>query len=348
WTADNSLRLSIGGFVRSLITEDAAELAGNLSYRYKDRDLSLTAEQGMVILNAQHELDAELKRETRARQFGGRPTATEAAERDARIAAIVAPVRAFIPADLYTEVEAVVRDYRAEKQANLDNDFASAKVSEYIDLTAMNTWLETTAPAHYQDIEKRHAALLSDRGEYLKRSRSGTWFVDYAEWDARLWLTELATGCLTAQCLRAAGAQQYADYVRAADGGALTQLFSAWTPSLDAILNNTTRLDEVLTALAAANIEATHKALAPLTRPLLNDIASMAREARSPWNVLVNRLSAALLLLKGEGSFGSNWMAVFVAARLGGDARLQAVTQGGRQVWKLFGQTAESLSRWAA
>ena len=347
WIGDNNLRLSIGGFVRSLISEDGAELAGSLSYRYKERDIHLTPDQGRVMLNAQHQLDDELKAETRARQYGGHPGQAEATARDARIDTIVAPVRAFIPADLYNEAEFVVREYRAEKQANLDNDFLSAKVGEYIDLTAMNTWLDTTAPAHFQHIEQRHKALFTDRGMYLKRSVSGTWFVDYYDLETRHWLTELATGCLTAQCIRAQGAEQYADYVRAADGGALTQLFRAWTPSLDAGINNTTRLGELMAALASENITATHQALAPLTLPILNDIAAMAQSARSPWSVLVNRLAASLLLLKGAKTFSSAWLGVLVAARLGSEARLQSVIEGGQPVWKLVGQKAEALTQWA-
>ncbi|MDR6917513.1 hypothetical protein J2X66_004392 [Pseudomonas sp. 3296] len=347
WIGDNNLRLSIGGFVRSLISEDGAELAGTLSYRYKSRDITLTPEQGKVMLDAQHKLDDALKDETQARQYGGQPSASEASARDARIASIVAPVRAFIPADLYNEAEFVVREYRAEKQANLDNDFLSAKVGKYIDLTAMNTWLDTTAPAHFQHIEQRHKALFTDRGVYLKRSISGTWFVDYYDLDTRHWLTELATGCLTAQCVRAQGAEQYADYVRAADGGALTQLFHAWTPSLDAGINNTTRLGELMAALAAENIAATHQALAPLAAPILDDLASMARNTHGAWSVLVNRLAASLLLLKGGTTFSSAWLGVFVAARLGSEARLQSVSEGGTQVWRLLGQQAEGLTQWA-
>lgn len=347
WIGDNNLRLSIGGFIRSLVSEDGAELAGSLSYRYKERDIHLTPDQGRVLLNAQHQLDDELKAETQARRYGGAPGPAEARDRDARIAAIVSPVRAFIPADLYNEAEYVVREYRAEKQANLDNDFLSVKVGEYIDLTAMNTWLDTTAPAHFQHVEQRHQTLFADRDVYLKRSASGTWFVDYYDLDTRHWLTDLATGCLTAQCIRAQGAEQYADYVRAADGGALTQLFRAWTPSLDAGINNTTRLGELMAALAAENIAATHQALAPLAAPILGDLASMARDAHGAWSVLVNRLAASLLLLKGDKTFSSAWLGVFVAARLGSEARLQSVSEGGTQVWRLLGQQAEGLTQWA-
>ena len=346
WLGDNNLRLSIGGFIRSLISEDGAELAGTLSYRYKDRDISLTPEQGEVMLKAQHRLDEELKAETRARQYGGQPTQAEAAARDARIAAIVAPVRAFIPADLYTEAEFVVREYRAQKHANLNNHFLSDKVSEYIDLKAMNTWLEETAPAHYQQIEQRHTALFADRGQYLKRSRSGTWFVDYDDLETRQWLTELATGCLTAQCIRAQGAEQYADYVRAADGGALTHLFNAWTPTIDAAVNNVSRLGELMAALADDNLNATHLALAPLSKPILHDIAAMARDVGSAWSVLVKRLAAALLVLKGDKAFSNAWLGIFVAARLGSDARLQFGVEGSRQLWKLLGQQADALDGW--
>ncbi|WP_339437860.1 toxin VasX [Pseudomonas sp. EA_15y_Pfl1_P104] len=347
WIGDNNLRLSIGGFIRSLVSEDGAELAGTLSYRYKSRDINLTPEQGKVMLDAQHQLDDALKDETHARQYGGQPSASEASARDARIASIVAPVQAFIPADLYNEAEYVVREYRAEKQANLDNDFLSAKVGKYIDLTAMNSWLDTTAPAHFQHVEQRHQTLFADRDVYLKRSASGTWFVDYYDLDTRHWLTDLATGCLTAQCIRAQGAEQYADYVQAADGGALTQLFRAWTPSLDAGINNTTRLGELMAALAAENIAATHQALAPLAAPILDDLASMARDAHGAWSVLVNRLAASLLLLKGDKTFSSAWLGVFVAARLGSEARLQSVSEGGTQVWRLLGQQAEGLTQWA-
>ncbi|MCK1794270.1 toxin VasX [Pseudomonas violetae] len=347
WLGDNNVRLSIGGFIRSLITEDGAELAGSISYRYKGRDITLTPEQGQVMLDTQHRLDEELQAETRARQYGGRPTQAEAAARDARIAAIVAPVRAFIPADLYHEVEFVVREYRAEKHANLNNHHFSAKVSKYIDLDAMNTWFAQTAAAHYHQIEQRHTALFADRGVYLNRSVSGTWFVDYHDLDTRHWLTQLATGCLTAQCIRAQGAEQYADYVRAADGGALKHLFNAWTPSIDAAVNNTSRLGELMAALASDNISATHQALAPLSSRVLNDIAAMARVVSSDWSVLVNRLAASLLLLKGNGAFSGSWMGVLIAARLGSDTRLQLVNEAGRQVWKVLGQQAEALGDWA-
>lgn len=348
WMADNNLRLSIGGFVRSLVTEDGAELASTLSYTYKGRDINLTPEQGQTLLDAQHQLDEQLKIETQTRQYGSQHSAAEAGVRDARIDHILAPVRAFIPSDLHTEAEYLVREYRAQKQANLDNDFLSDKVSQYIDLEAMNTWLEHTAPAHFQHIEQRHTLLFIDRELYLSRSTSGTWFVDYYNRPTRRWLEELAMGCLSAQCVRSQGAEQYAHYVRTADGSALAQLFNAWIPSLEDGINGSSRLGELLTALASKNIATTHEALKPLSAPILEDLAGMGRNIHGTWAVLVNRLAAALLLLKSDQGLSPAWLGVFITARLGRDIQLQATTEAGRQrqVWKILGAAADAFNQW--
>ena len=346
WVGDNNVRLNIGGFIRSLITDDPSELVATLNYNYKGRDITFTPEQGKVMLDVQLQLDKEPEFKLYNSLYGGRPSRAESIARDARIQKIVSPVRAFIPADLYPEMEAMVREYHTEKLSNLNNDNFSAKVSKYIDLPAMNTWLDTTAPAHYQQVEQRHNALFADRGLYLKRSHSGTWFVDYNNLKDRHWLTELATACLSAQCTRALGAEQYADYVRAPDEGALKQLFHAWTPTLDAGIVSTSRLGEILAALGSENRDATRQLFAPMSAVIADDIASMARDAQGQWSVLVNRLAAALLILKSDKTFSSAWVGILVAARLGSDARLQSVADAGRQVWKLVGEKAEGLNKW--
>ncbi|MDD2050856.1 hypothetical protein NPS47_25230, partial [Pseudomonas putida] len=84
-----------------------------------------------------------------------------------------------------------------------------------------------------------------------------------------------------------------------------------------------------------------------MSQPVLADLAAMARDAHSPWSVLVNRLAASLLLLKDNQIFSSAWLGVFVAARLGSNTRLQRITEGGRQLWALLGDEAEGLVRWA-
>jgi len=62
WQADNNLRLSIGGFVRSLITQDPEEVIGMLIYRYREQDIELTREQAQMLLNARTRLE-QLARE---------------------------------------------------------------------------------------------------------------------------------------------------------------------------------------------------------------------------------------------------------------------------------------------
>ena len=358
WQADNNLRLSIGGFVRSLITEDGAEVAGNLSYRYREHDIELTPQQGKTLLAAHHRLDELFKEESRINQQRGSQysnTQAEALLRNvhADVQAAVAPVRSFIPAQLHTEIEYVIREYRAAKVANLENHHASDKVEQYIDLPAMNQWLDETAPAHFAQVQQRHEALYADRGLYLPRHRSGTWFVDYTDPDYLEWLDQLAIACLSAQCLRKVGAEQFADYVRSTDDGALRQLFSGWNPSLEGAVNISSRSTELLSALALENQanaeQAIAKVLSALGLPMITALAQRANDPQGSWNTLVKRLGAALLLLKSEhGAVPSaSWLSILVAARLGNGVGLRTINEGGQRVWQLFGKAAEDLTQWA-
>ena len=357
WQADNNLRLSIGGFVRSLITEDGAEVAGNLSYRYREHDIELTPEQGKTLLKAHHRLDELFKEESRINQQRGRQYGHKEADAlllkvQAEVKAAVAPVRGFIPYPLHTEVEAVVRDYRAAKVANLENRHASDKVEEYIDLPAMNQWLDETAPAHFDHLKNRHEALYADRGVYLLRHHSGTWFVDYDDSEHRQWLDELALACLSAQCLRNVGAEQYADYVRSTDEGALRQLFYGWSPTLEGAVNTSSRATELMAALEIENqanaMAAMSKVLGPEGINILSGLSTVAGNATSLWNTLVKRLSASLLLLSskpGEPLKGP-WLAMMTATRAAHQIGLRLISQGKYQVLQQFGKAAEDLTQW--
>ena len=358
WQQDHQLRLSIGGFIRSLITEDGAEIAGQVSYRYRDHLLELTPEQGEQLLRVDHELEELFREEARLNQKRGRHSkywegAVRLEEVQAQIKRTVAPVREFIPAHLHTEVEALVRDYRASKVANLENRFVSEKVEQYIDLPAMNTWLDHTAPTHFAQVQQRHTRLYADRGVYLARHHSGTWFVDFHDPAHLTWLGRLAIACLSAQCLRKQGAEQYADYVRSADEGALRQLFYGWSPTLEAAVIGNSRSAELMTALSLENQanaeQALIKILGPLGVPILASLAELAREADSSWNTLIKRLGAALLLLGGEPGtpLSGAWMSIMVAARVGSETGLRLIDQGGRQVLQLVGKAAEELTQWA-
>lgn len=358
WQADNSLRLSIGGFVRSLITEDAAELSGMLSYRYRDRDIVMTNDQAQILLDARTQL-AKLARERYTANIR-RGTTHSNVEADTRLAEIhrreqaaVFPVRGFIPLDLHSEVIELVRDYQESKADNLNNKNASDKVGEYIDLSAMNTWLDTTAPAHFSHTQQRHESLFTDRGLYLQRHHSATWQVDYNDPDHTHWLDTLAVACLSGQCIRAQGAEQYADYVRSADEGALRQLFYSWSPTLEAAVNSNTRASELIAALALENQanakQAIIKVMGVLNEPCVTRLGVRAEDAQGSWATLVKRLGGALLLLKGEhgNAPGGTWLAILVAARLGSGVGLRAVKEGALRTWELFGKAGEDITQWA-
>lgn len=358
WQADNSLRLSIGGFVRSLITEDGAELSGQLNYRYREHNLVLTEDQGKAMLAAHHRLDELFKEESNINQARGGYYSHKQANAllhkvHAEVKATVAPLRSFIPPQLHTEIEAVVRDYRDDKIANLENRHASDKVEEYIDLSAMNTWLDTTAPAHFSHTQQRHESLFSDRGLYLQRHHSATWQVDYNDPDHTHWLDTLAVACLSGQCIRAQGAEQYADYVRSADEGALRQLFYSWSPTLEAAVNSNTRASELIAALALENQANAQQALATVLGPkglnMLADLKVMAGDINSVWNLLVKRLSASLLLLRSKAGepFQGAWLAIMTALRAASEMGLRLVHQGERQLLQLVGKAAEDLTQWS-
>lgn len=357
WQADNNLRLSIGGFVRSLITEDGAEVAASLSYRYREHEIELTPEQGKTLLKAHHRLDELFKEETRfnqqrGRQYGHKEADALALKVQAEVKAAVAPVRGFIPHQLHTEIEAVVRDYRDAKVGNLENRHASDKVEQYIDLPVMNQWLDETAPKHFDHLKERHEALYADRGTYLPRHHSGTWFVDYQDSDHRQWLDELALACLSAQCLRTVGAEQYADYVRSADDGALRQLFYGWSPTLEGAVNTNSRATELMAALEVENqanaMAALSKALGPQGINILSDLGVRSGNVNSLWNTLLKRLGASLLLLgsKAGEPLQGPWLAIMSATRAGHQIGLRLITQGKHQMLVQFGKAAEDLAQW--
>ena len=364
WTQDNTLRLSVGGFVRSLITEDAAEVAGRLRYVYHKsndsgpgREIEFSTEQGDILLKAHRRIDELLKEEQLIEQQRGHTYSSRQADEKLwalreQIAKATAPVRAFIPIDLYNEIETLVSQYRAEKVTHLTEQ-AGARVEEYIDLKALNTWLDHTAPAHYAQVNERHALLYADRDLYLKRHHRATWWVDYDDSGTRAWLDRLATACLSAQCLHDKGAEQYADYVRSPDPGVLRQLFFAWSPSLEAALNSASRHSEILSALAQENrsnaYEALAKVLAPLSRAILDDIGARASNPHGEWNTLVKRLGAALLRLRGEEAMALSpaWNSLLVAIKLGTGAGVRWGVEGSKPVLRLFGDSAEELWRWA-
>ena len=357
WQADNNLRLSIGGFVRSLITEDADEVIGMLVYRYREQDIELTREQAQMLLDTRTRLESLARDRYAANVPDGSPFTKQQAEIrlheiHLREQATVAPIRGFIPLKFHDEIMEMVLEYQVNKLSNTHNTHTSDKVEKYIDLPAMNYWLDKTAPRHFDHLKERHETLYADRGTYLPRHHSGTWFVDYQDSDHRQWLDELALACLSAQCLRKVGAEQYADYVRSADDGALRQLFYGWSPTLEGAVNTNSRATELMAALEVENqanaMAALSKALGPKGLKILSGLTVMSNTADSLWNTLIKRLSASLLLLSskvGEPLKGP-WLAMMTVVRVVNQIGLRLITQGKHQVLQQFGKAAEDLAQW--
>ncbi|WP_339432128.1 hypothetical protein [Pseudomonas sp. EA_65y_Pfl2_P78] len=348
WVADNSLRQTIGSFIRSMVTEDGGEVANLLNYRYREHNLQLTPEQGDTLIDSQKQLNTLMLEETRinqqrGRQYGHAQADGLLAQVRSREEAVLNKVRSFIPSELHQEAQQVVRDYRQEKVSNLEGG-GGTKVGEYIDLASMDHWLDQEAPQHFKQVEKRHQLLYADRKTYLPRNDSGTWFVDQSSEEHLTWLESLTVACLSAQCSRSEGAKQFADYVSSDDPGLLRLVFQAWSPSLEAAVNNTSRLNELVTALSLENLaDSRAAALKILDADTLRNIERLASNLEGAWTATMTRLGASLI----HASKGTAMaMGLFLVIRLGDNTRLVQGVENGIRVWRLVGQNAEALSQW--
>src|SRR3990167_2889021 len=354
WIADNNLRQTVGSFIHSLIHEDGSEVANIINYRYREEDIRLTHEQGEILLASQRRLQELFQEETRinherGRQYSHREADALLVSVHAEVAATTAPVREFIPPHLHTEAERVVREYRKEKTSNLAGGRASAKVAEYIDLERMDKWLEQEAPEHYRQVNERHAVLYADRAVYLPRHAAGTWFVEYDNPSHLQWLDDLAAACLSGQCIKEQGAEQFAGFVRVSDQGVFRLIFQAWSPSIEAALNNTNRFNELVTALSLDNLGETRSALASaLDEPALRSIERLAGDIEGTWATTVARLGGALVLLKHNTQLATHWVGLLLVTRFGQDSRLVRAVENGVEVWHLMGAKAEALSKWTS
>ena len=350
WVADNSLRQTIGSFIRSMVTEDGAEVANLLNYRYREHNLQLTPEQGGTLIDSQKQLNTLLAEETRinqqrGRQYGHAQADSMLAQVRAREEALLSKVRSFIPTELHHEAQQVVREYRQEKVNNLEGGRGAAKVGQYIDLASMDHWLDQEAPQHFKQVETRHRLLYADRKTYLPRNESGTWFVDQGREDHLKWLESLTVACLSAQCSRSEGATQFADYVRSDNPGLLRLVFQAWSPSLEAAVNNASRLNELVTALGMENLaDARAAAAKTLDADTLRNIERLAGNLEGAWAATMTRLGASLIQTRNGTALA---MGLFLVMRLGEDTRLLRSMENGLEVWRLAGQKAEALSQWA-
>src|SRR5690606_16962713 len=155
---------------------------------------------------------------------------------------------------------------------------------------------------------ERHAALYADREVFLPRHVAGTWFVEPNQPDHQQWLDELAEACLSAQCSREQGAEQFANYVRASTDGVFRLIFQAWSPSLEAAVTNTHRLNGLIPALSPDPPAHTRTApAATLDAPALRAVGRLASDIDGAWATTAARLGGALIRLNRGTRLTSHW-----------------------------------------
>ncbi|RML38748.1 hypothetical protein APX70_05959, partial [Pseudomonas syringae pv. maculicola] len=80
WQEDHNLHLGIGGFIRTLVTEEPGEVASLLKYRYRERDIQITTAQGQLLLDASQRVDELNKEAVRVSRGRGRQYSREQAD----------------------------------------------------------------------------------------------------------------------------------------------------------------------------------------------------------------------------------------------------------------------------
>ncbi|MDX2351392.1 toxin VasX [Stutzerimonas xanthomarina] len=304
WDHQNAHKGLIAGFINSLITEDGAELSNLLNYRYRDRDIQLTPEQGETLLKAKHELKPLLDQETEVNQRLRHKIGHAAA--DARIADIhrreelvLAPTRPIIPADLHGQIQSVVMAYQAEKTRNMTDAKSGAQVADRVQLASMQEWIAKVAEPHREWLTARREALHNDMSSYLARHGQALWYADYADGTHCSWLSELSLNSLSELCSTGAGTQLVTNLLRAPSvDKPFSLLSSGFTPELVELAD---RASDVEGALTSANQAAIGQLIGSLVvGGKLAWLSDLGGPAGDDWSKAVSRLSAAFASLQAE------------------------------------------------
>ncbi|KJS73312.1 MAG: hypothetical protein JL55_25265 [Pseudomonas sp. BICA1-14] len=304
WDHQNAHKGLIAGFINSLITEDGAELSNLLNYRYRDRDIQLTPEQGETLLKAKHELKPLLDEETEVNQRLRHKIGHAAA--DARIADIrrreelvLAPTRPIIPADLHGQIQGVVMAYQAEKTRNMTDTKSGAQVAERVQLASMQEWIAKVAEPHREWLTARRDVLHSDMSTYLARHGQALWYADYEDGTHCSWLSELSLNSLSELCSTGASTQLAINLLRSPSvEQPFSLLSSGFTPPLVELAD---RAGDVEGALISANQAAIGQLLGSLVASgKLAWLSDLGGPAGDDWSKAVSRLSAAFASLQAE------------------------------------------------
>ncbi|MDA7086675.1 hypothetical protein PH586_09820 [Pseudomonas sp. SA3-5] len=304
WDHQNAHKGLIAGFINSLINEDGTELSNLLNYRYRDRDIQLTPEQGETLLKAKHELKPLLDEETEVNQRLRHKIGHAAADRrianiHRREALVLAPTRPIIPADLHGQIQGVVMAYQAEKTRNMTASKSGAQVAERVRLASMQEWIARVAEPHREWLAARRNVLHGDMSSYLARHGQALWYADYEDGAHCSWLSELSLNSLSELCSTGAGTQLAVNLLRSPSPEyPFSLLASGFSPSLTDLGD---RANNVQAALTSANQAAIGQLLGSLvTSDKLAWLSDLGGPAGDDWSKAVSRLSAAFTALQAE------------------------------------------------
>ncbi len=369
WDHQNAHKGLIAGFINSLITEDGAELSNLLNYRYRDRDIELTPEQGETLLKAKHELKPLLDEETEVNQrlrhkIGHAAADARIADIHRREALVLAPTLPIIPADLHGQIQGVVMAYQAEKTRNITDAKSGAQVAERVQLTSMQEWIAKVAEPHREWLTARREALHSDMSSYLARHGQVLWYADYEESAHCSWLSELSLNSLSELCSTGAGTQLAVNLLRAPSvDKPFSLLSSGFTPPLVELAD---RAGDVEGALTGANQAAIGQLIGSLVvSGKLAWLSDLGGPAGDDWRKAVSRLSAAFASLQTEHlsataavpanliqRFPRPLQGLLLIMRLCVDAPIKAGKTGfmlsgsvGQQLWDWGKQTGQRLQK---
>jgi hypothetical protein len=363
WDQQNAFKGLIAGFINSLIEEDGAELAGQINYRYRDRDILLSPEEGEMLLQTQRDLKPLLDEETevnvRQRHRIGHAAA------DARIADIkrreeqvLAPTRAFIPIDLHGQLQDVVMHYRAEKARNMTDSKSGAQVAQRVRLDLMQNWIDNVAEPHRQWLTSRRDNLLSDSKSLFARQTKSLWYADYLNPDHCDWLSELSLNTLSEVCSTREGVKIAVDLLRAPNPDEpFSLLATGFSPELASFVDSADRANDLLGALEAESQQAVGVLVGQLVGAgklaWLRDLGGQDKT----WGLAVSRLSAAFLELSSEHlapvpagvtpanpiqRFPWSLKASMLVMRLSGSFAIKT----GQAGWRMTGPAGQALWDW--
>lgn len=359
WDEENAHRALIAGFINSLITEDGAELSKLINYRYRERNIQLTSEQGEVLLRVQRQLmplfaeEAEVNQHQRLR-IGHAAADAKIADIHRREQVVLAPTRAFIPADLHGQLQAVVMGYRAGKARNLSDSRMGAQVAERVHLVRMQQWLSDVAQPHQEWLVSRRAALYQDTSRYLDRHGKALWFVDFDNIAHCDWLSELSLNSLSALCSSGPGVELATNLLRAPSADQpFSLLGNGFTPSLMEMADRAVNLDAALSSPSQAALGQWLGSQVASGKLLW--LSDLGGPNGTDWAQAVSRLSAAFSSLQVEHLAGSaapanliqrfpaSLRGLLVISRLCSDTVFTLGAQG----LSLTGSTGQTLWSWS-